>query len=67
MMHDSLALAAFAQMPKVHRNTSWMLGVWASIQLAYHGWRMKSRKNKDHIPNVEVALEIDVPAFRNGW
>lgn len=64
-MHDSLALAA-AFAPECLKCTKYFVDVECEGEYtAGHTMvEMKSRKNKDHIPNVEVALEIDVPAFR---
>lgn len=65
VMHDSLALAA-AFAPECLKCTKYFVDVECEGEYtAGHTMvEMKSRKNKDHIPNVEVALEIDVPAFR---
>ena len=65
VMHDSLALAA-AFAPECLKCTKYFVDVeCVGEYTAGHTMvEMKSRKNKDHIPNVEVALEIDVPAFR---
>ena len=65
MMHDSLALAA-AFAPECLKCTKYFVDVeCVGEYTAGHTMvEMKSRRNKDHIPNVEVALEIDVPAFR---
>ena len=65
MMHDSLALAA-AFAPECLKCTKYFVDVECEGEYtAGHTMvEMKSRKNKDHIPNVEVALEINVPAFR---